>query len=202
MNKFSLTLCGLLILGGGTAKAASGEGLLIAGIGYTGQQMQSYALHYKVAGARESFLFPDPFISYLPYGVWRDDPDFQGHETGKVVTKRLKPGKYEFYTFRIQSPTTMLGGTSVEPRESFSIPFTIKPGEATYVGDFTFIGPAGVIQLSAGDWAGGGYVVLSDQHERDIPIAQKRTPDLGAVTVEVTDAAAVGAPLIRPREIP
>jgi hypothetical protein len=204
MKNLLLALGAVLTLGSPAALAASGDGVLIAGIGYTEPQMQSYALHYKLVGARESSLFPDPYIGYLPYGVWADDPDFKNHEIGKVVVKRLKPGNYEFYTFGITSPTTMLGGVHLEPRQSFSIPFTIKPGEATYVGDFTFIGPlpAPAIVLQASDWGAGGYIVLSDQHERDIPIAQKRDPKLGPVTVEVVDATALGAPLVRAKEGP
>lgn len=169
-----------------TALAASDDGVLIVGIGYTMPELRSYAVHYKLSGARESWPFPDPYIGYITHGVWADDPDFQGHETGKVVVKRLKPGNYEFYTIGLEDNTSQ-GTVYMEARHSFSVPFTIKVGEATYVGDFTGV---------------GNYMVLSDQHERDIPIAQKKMPKLGPVTIAVTDAATLGTSLIRAKEGP
>jgi hypothetical protein len=177
--------------------------MLIVGIGYTKPAMRSYAVHYKLAGASESWPFPDPYIGFIPSGVWANDPDFESHEIGRVVVKRLKPGNYEFYTVGIDGPSNMFGGVRLESRQNFSVPFTIKPGEATYVGDFTFILPVvpEAAPLPRAETA-NGYIVLSDQHDRDIPIAQKKTPDLGPVTVAVPDAATLGSPLIRAREEP
>jgi hypothetical protein len=182
-----------MAIGSAFAATVQEEGTLVVGIGYTAPELASYVIRYKRAGDRASWLFPDRLISYTPHGMWADDPDFQGRETGRVVVQRLKPGSYDFYGIELGDSHAIDGHISMEAIHHFSVPFTIKPGEATYVGDFTCMNK---YELSGPDM----YMVLTDQHERDIPIAQRKMPNLGPVTIAVPDATTLGTNLIRAKE--
>jgi hypothetical protein len=120
-------------------------------------------------------------------GFWHPvmaDPDYEGYETGKVQVQHLPPGDYEVYSY-------FFGGTmGYSPRHAFSIPFTIRPGQATYIGNFARSPSLGTPMESR--LGALGYFVISDQHERDITIARKKVPDLPPVTISVTDVSVLG----------
>jgi hypothetical protein len=117
-----------------------------------------------------------------------------GKERGIVEVRRLPPGDYEFFNYRISRN----GGTVQEwwtSKQDFSIPFTIKPGQATYVGEFM------AIELHAKNLFGmtvqdGAYFVLSDKTERDVVIAKQKESGVSEVTSAVVDPNTIGNPLI------
>ena len=121
------------------------------------------------------------------------DPDFTGRETGKVVVSRLPPGKYEIYDFSFGGAvgTTTYSWSS---RNKFSIPFEIRPGEATYIGSLARAPSLGTsLERTHG---AGGFFVISDRSERDLPLARKRHPGLPEVREEVTDVSTLGHPAL------
>jgi hypothetical protein len=125
------------------------------------------------------------------------NPDYSGRETGKVMMHRLPPGDYEIYDFGFggavgNSITTFSSG------QRFVIPFTIRPGGATYVGSFTRAPSLGTSLEASLD--AKGYFVISDRHERDLAIARARTPDLVEPTVSVTDVSVFNHPALRTSE--
>ena len=128
---------------------------------------------------------------------WRaqmSDPDYVGPpETGKVMIHHLPPGDYEVYTFGF-SGTLIVAGVSWSPDKVFSLPFTIKPGQATYIGNFVR-GPSLGTKLEP-TLGAAGFFMISDKHERDIEIARKHDPNLPPVTVSVTDVSNLGYPMI------
>jgi hypothetical protein len=100
-----------------------------------------------------------------------------GSETGIVDVRRLPPGEYEIFNFRV-----FYNGGNVQKHFSsktdFSIPFSIRPGRATYIGEFIAVGVQGenIFGFSIPD---GAYFTVSNRGERDIAIARQKYPGLG-----------------------
>ncbi len=119
-------------------------------------------------------------------------------EHGGVATLRLRPGQYEFYSFGVTAPD--LGYT---PRVAFSVPITIEPGKVTYLGQYLTLGLPKE-GLFGGEILGAPYFVISDQQARDVPLAVRQTPALGALLVvnRVPDPAKLGVPYFRSTPMP
>ncbi|MBP7704830.1 MAG: hypothetical protein KA105_06040 [Caulobacter sp.] len=126
------------------------------------------------------------------------NPDFEGRESGHVVVRRLPPGDYliENFAFYGSSPTGAAYDWSAA--KPFAIRFTIKPGQATYIGSFMRAISAGTSlepQLGA-----AGFFVVADRSERDLPIARTRLPAGCEVTTQVTDVTTFGNVALRTAE--
>jgi hypothetical protein len=127
----------------------------------------------------------------------RRKPDVaDGRETGIVDVRRLPPGDYEIFYFTVLSRFGSEDETFFywDAKEDFSIPFSIAPGHATYVGEFTAVWVRGQDILR---FLNSVYFLLSDKGRRDVPIARRKEPGLGEVTSVVADPCAVGHPLVR-----
>ncbi|MDX2236974.1 MAG: hypothetical protein NW203_05375 [Hyphomonadaceae bacterium] len=121
------------------------------------------------------------------------DLDYDGREAGRVIVQSLPPGRYEIDDFGFTG-TLIIAGVVWSSATPFSIPFTIHPGEATYIGNFARAPSLGTPlepQLGA-----VGYFVVSDQSARDLPIARAKVADLPEVRVEVTDVSNLGHPML------
>lgn len=123
-------------------------------------------------------------------GFWHPtmaDPDYHDeYETGKVQIQHLAPGDYEVYSYNFGGS---LAGTGFHffPAKPLSLPFTIKPGQTTYIGNFA---RAPSLGTPLADKLGAtGYFVVSNKHERDIAIAKTKEPNLPPVTDAVTDVS-------------
>jgi hypothetical protein len=117
-----------------------------------------------------------------------------GKETGIVDVRRLPPGAYEIFNFEIMLNGGMMH-TKWFSKQNFSVPFTIEPGKATYIGEFM------AVRLTGKSWVGlsepnGAYFVLSDKAERDVVIAKQKESGLSEVTSAVVDPNTLGNPLI------
>lgn len=115
-------------------------------------------------------------------------------ETGIVDVRRLPPGDYEIFNFLV----FMNAGTVQESwrsKQDFSIPFSIEPGRATYVGEFDAakLTGKGLFGMTVPD---GAYFVLSDKTARDVAIARQKEPGLTDVVTVVADPSTLGNPLI------
>ena len=94
-------------------------------------------------------------------------PDFrEPDETGVVVVRSLRPGRYEFDSF-------LTHWTNKSFDAHFRMPFEIRPGETTYVGNFRFV------ERPTGGFTGFAqardvYFVVRDKSNRDIAIAQRK----------------------------
>jgi hypothetical protein len=120
------------------------------------------------------------------------DADYTGHETGKVVARNLPPGRYEIYNFLI-SGYNGVSTVNTTSRKKFAIPFEIKAGEATYIGNFARANVAtGKGPIS--------YYVITDKSERDLPIAKARRADLPPIRNEVFDVTKLEHPALRTTE--
>jgi hypothetical protein len=80
------------------------------------------------------------------FNIWQplDIRDGMRKERGIVDVRRLPPGDYEIYNFRITYGTDE--GPAIQTAgPNFSIPFSIAPGRTTYVGNFMGVqAPAGL----------------------------------------------------------
>lgn len=127
----------------------------------------------------------------------RSDFDYTGRESGKVTTRRLPPGDYEIHDFGFGGA---LGArvTAFSSGRSFSIPFTIRPGQTTYIGAFSRAPSLGTtLEPTLG---AAGYFIVSDRSDRDLDILRRRNPDLPPVTVSVADVSRFGHPALRSDE--
>jgi hypothetical protein len=110
-----------------------------------------------------------------------DKNDFVGpDEAGIVKTRSLTPGDWEVYSFFV---TDQLGNI-FSVKDDFSIPFTIRTGRATYVGDFKAVGTT-IKNIFGMTMPGGARMVVTDKSARDLAIAQSKSPSLGPVDVTV-----------------
>lgn len=124
-----------------------------------------------------------------------DNLDYYGREAGRVFVQSLPPGRYEIYDFGFTG-TLIVAGVEWSSATPFAIPFVIRPGEATYIGNFARAPSLGTRlepQLGA-----VGYFVVSDRSERDLAIARARSAALPPVRVEVPDVSALGHPMLYP----
>lgn len=138
-------------------------------------------------------------MEYNAVGFFTDKPDYEGHETGKVTVRRLEPGNYEVYQLGFAG--TLIGTATTytwSSKTEFSMPFNIKPGGATYIGNFVRAPSLGTSLEPA--LGAKGFFVISDKHDRDLPIAQKSHPELPAVEVSVTDVSSWGYPVLLTKE--
>jgi len=124
-------------------------------------------------------------------------------ETGVLDVRPLPPGDYEIFnydcfTYRgaVSRNVYMDFSDNFSAKGAFSIPFTIQPGRATYVGAFRAIAvPAkNLIGMTV---TGGAYFILTDQRERDTALARGQMPQLGPVDDAVIEPASAGSNMIR-----
>ncbi len=126
------------------------------------------------------------------------NPDFEGRQSGHVVARRLPPGNYSIESFYFGGSLPGVAAYDWSSGVPFKIDFTITPGKATYIGSFMrapSLGTSLEPQLGA-----AGFFVISNQAERDLPIAARKYPNLGEVLVDVTDVSKFGSAALRNSE--
>lgn len=120
----------------------------------------------------------------------------KGVYEGFVSVLKLPPGKYELYNFSVFGGAGF-GSVTWSSKQDFSVPFEVQAGKATYIGayDCTPIFGEGIFGLRA---LAGMYWILSDQHDRDVPIARGREPGLTQTPVDIAvpDPQRLNIPLI------
>jgi hypothetical protein len=127
----------------------------------------------------------------------RSNVDYDGPERGYVIVRRLPPGDYEVHDFGFSGS---MGRAEVNWSSSrrFAIPFTIRTGEATYIGNFARAPSLGTpLQRTLG---AAGFFVISDRSDRDIAIARQREPGLPPVRSSVFDVTTLGHPALLAHE--
>jgi hypothetical protein len=123
-----------------------------------------------------------------------DKPDFTtASESGEVNAIKLSPGDYELYSFSVYQNGYPVE-TTYGPREPFSIPFTVRPQQTTYLGEYLAIATFGE-NFFGMTVRGGPIFVVSNQQARDIAIAKAEEPGVSAVQAAVPSAATLHPPL-------
>jgi len=132
-------------------------------------------------------------VIYIPHGIFGQTPcDFEKDTYhGFVKVLKLKPGETEVFNFALFE-NLGLAQYDYSAKKDFSIPFVVKEGKTIYTGEYWFVSTK---------WR-FGYITLSDQSGRDIPLAIKKEPTISAdkVKVQIPDVEKLGNPLFRPRQ--
>ena len=156
-----------------------GDGIAYASILYDGWDVDNSIYIRRVGGAGPtavmsfggdaSAMIPaNPSHDFSAYGY-----DSYGH-SGAVVAEALPPGDYEVYAWSI--------GVGSGAVKDFEVPFTVKAGEATYIGSYAFV------HSTAGMNVRGGGGTLLDQFDRDKAVFRHKFPGLWGLAE--TDAVA------------
>jgi len=178
----------------------SDAGRLIIAFGSNhGMDYAGYRLNYRAkSGCGKAFISHlhanfNIFTALLP----QKQPDIDdAAEEAEVWVVPLAPGEYEFYDFEIWSDNGIVRNR-FSPREEFSVPFTIKTGTSTYLGDFRAMALNGR-NIVGFPVEGGAYFMISDQSDRDLKIAKAHDPAVTEVEKAVPDAKTLGSSYFRP----
>jgi hypothetical protein len=116
-----------------------------------------------------------------------------GH--GSVFFARLPVGDYELYNVSFFVNRGQFGSTTFSAKTPFSIPFSIRENEATYLGAFlahavwgkNFFG----LRIPA-----GGYFVVTDRFDRDYGVLRTKegVGELSGTAKQVVDTGAANLP--------
>lgn len=95
---------------------------------------------------------------------------------GVLFALALPPGEYEFFNYQIYS-TNAAYETRWYSEEEFSLKFEVGPASVTYIGDIRFVPNAGknVIGMTVAE---GGYFIIADESEADLPQLRATFPDI------------------------
>jgi hypothetical protein len=96
---------------------------------------------------------------------------------GVVTVARLAPGSYEIYNYDISV------GVRLSRGQDFSIPFTVRSGEPTYLGEY--LAQTGLERDMLGIASARPPLafVISNEQQRDIGLARSRFPEIANVPV-------------------
>jgi hypothetical protein len=98
---------------------------------------------------------------------------------GYVRALQLPAGTYRLANFELKE---VIANRRWSARNDFSIPFTVTANEVTYLGEFLGTGVLGKPFLGVRAIE-KPYFLVSDQRTRDMPIAEKQTPELQGLPV-------------------
>ena len=113
----------------------------------------------------------------------KGDSDYEVEDgRGHVLVVPLTAGEYEFNRWRIYSNNGQME-SSWFSREPYSIPFTVKPGEALYIGELRVAHTFGKNVFNMIIPTGGLYT-CNDEFERDMPLIKEDYPFIEGVTVD------------------
>lgn len=154
-------------------------GFAVAGIAARqGTSYSMYKLMFREIGAEQANMF----LYSQEANFSRSNADYSDEiETGAIVIKPLKPGRYEIYNTDTFYNTGFVQNNYFL-KDEVSIPFTIYPGEVTYLGHFQAnkIMGKNVFGVSI---PAGAFFVVSDREEHDIAIAESKQPSIAGKAV-------------------
>lgn len=170
MHKALRSLCAALLLASAAAcvtfnipaeyglNPASGKGLAVFSL-TANDQPGNFTISYRSAGGETK--------GTVNLQTLRDPLDWRDPR-GRLVVIELPAGSYEFYDW---------AGLRGRSTEQFSIPFSIEPGKATYLGNVHFHVVSGLYGVRVGD-----------RSSRDLPALFARYPNLqrDAVKTQIT----------------
>jgi hypothetical protein len=122
-------------------------------------------------GAMISLIEPDDFP---------DDDD----QKGRIFAVEMNPGEYRIAQWEMFVSRGAYAYEYIEPKSPVSLPFTIKPGEFVYLGNWhveALVGK-GFLGFKA---VGGAHGEIHDRHERDLAAFRKKYPQFQDASVDV-----------------
>jgi voltage-gated potassium channel Kch len=175
-----------------SARAADDVGRVILSFGAKSEPiMASFALHFRTKDGKHR-----DWTTYIEHNwIYSTKNDFDtDQERGAVKILKLAPGDWELYDLDAD-----FGYVHFSAKTEFSIPFTVKPGQTVYLGDFTAIE---LLRQGGGNRSAAGiFVLVSDQSTRDVAIAKSEDKEISDVAIEIPDVNAMHNPLfVAPRK--
>jgi hypothetical protein len=153
------------------------KGVVVGSITYSGAYA-GYEVHYrKVDDAAVRGFFHYGMNKYLAMPrTGKSDIAEPGNPgvRGDLFAAELPAGEYEISSWEVSQGTT---ATST-PTQPVSIRFTVKPGEATYLGNYHFVRTSRALTLST-----GYEVTAKDEAARDLKIFAEKYPRLSQAKV-------------------
>lgn len=125
--------------------------------------------------------------------------DFEDQsEKGAVKILTLPAGEWEIWSATIAN--SMI---SFSPKNDFSVPFVVKPGETIYIGGYRGVWTYGRTIIGTSTEA-GAYFAVSDQSLRDVAIAKMKDRTITDVDIAIPDFAVLRIPFFHvalPKEL-
>jgi hypothetical protein len=111
---------------------------------------------------------------------------------GDLKSLTLPAGSYEMVNFSmvVSSP---YGYTSWSAPQDFSIPFTVTPGKATYLGEIRML-PRKAKNIFGINIQAGGTFEIRDMSTRDVPLFQARFKDVDPAAIVISPMRSGTAP--------
>jgi hypothetical protein len=136
---------------------------------------------------------------YLENNMFRTTPrvvDTPEENVG-VLTVNLPAGEYSVYDI-VTNFAGYPASISFQSKTEFSIPFSIRRGEITYIGQFLAHRVVGKNILGR-DIPAGTYFVVSDEQDRDMRALSSQSPTAGSriVSKQLADPRRAKNPMIR-----
>jgi hypothetical protein len=173
----------VLLLGCAQAAAAADRGQVVLAFGATPSAPFTQAtLRLRRVEGRGAFN-----VTYIPGNPLASGKFSDADEHGCVHLISLEAGDWV-----IDAATWLSPPLGYHPLAAFEIPFSVRPGQTTYIGDVFAVPVDGVID---GKRQPGGLVfVVRDRSARDIALARKNG-DVGDVETALIDAEAGHSPI-------
>lgn len=169
--------------------AGSDGGKVVIGIGAgPNTQFSHYALLFREAGEKkrsDDQTAAGRFTYYHGDLFRRQAPDYKKEdETGVVLALSLPPGNYEIFNFDIFLNTPFFQ-TNYSSRTPFSIPFVVRTGQTTYLGNYQANRTTAPNLLGVRVGSGAVFAV-SNRLVADLAIARKKDPAINDTAEDAT----------------
>ncbi len=148
------------------------------------QETQNGGAPYVVRFDFQNLATGDQYASstgQLDIGLNRmtSDLDYLEGIRGRVTAYELPPGEYAFNDWLINNGT----GMTLTPRNPRIAKFTVDRGKAKYIGSLNMILDTGENFIGV-TIVSGGFPIVEDQFDRDVPIAKQKFPPLRSMEFE------------------
>jgi hypothetical protein len=174
--------------------AAEETGYVVGSIGLMrkAKNFQTYRFKARPVGGDDRFEF-----FFYDQSSFTYRPDFVDNGADvRLFATPLRAGRYEIYWYEYSAMRLMpfLHDDSQDrPPQEFSLPFEVKPGQTTYLGQFKAVPHLGKPVLGTPNIF-AYYWEIGDRRARDIAAAQQRLPGVKAdsLITAIPDPASSG----------
>lgn len=170
-------------------------GHVVLGMGAAnGTSYSWYRLFFRKAGVPREAAAAGAFTFFQTNAFYSRKPDYESaDESGVVIVDTLPPGHYEMFNFDVFLNAGMIQN-NYSSRVPFSIPFEIKAGAITYLGNYQAHRLTGknVFGMTI---AAGAVFVVTDRQVKELALARGREAPAAAQVLNMTPSvASIGNP--------
>ncbi len=161
-------------------------GKLVIAIGASKETYySSYSLLFKKRIDQVSQFATGRLIYFQGNLFYSQDPDYiNDKENGVILISSLPSGDYDIFNFDLFD----FNNIHYSSRTPISIPFTIKPNQVTYIGNYqaNSIPTKNSFGMTSFAW---GYFVTENRANQDLEIARKKDPSISKFDINSAPAA-------------